>query len=77
MTQTLNQQTREVTALMEGLNVLAVEIGGMAGRQGKRREAAQAALESLTAKSRAISGGTTNSLLPTKIWSRPVIYERF
>jgi methyl-accepting chemotaxis protein len=55
MTQTLNQQTREVTALMEGLNVLAVEIGGMAGRQGKRREAAQAALESLTAKSRAIS----------------------
>jgi methyl-accepting chemotaxis protein len=55
MTQTLNQQTREVTALMEGLNALAVEIGGMAGRQGKRREAAQAALEALTAKSKAIS----------------------
>ncbi|MCB2145718.1 MAG: HAMP domain-containing protein [Deltaproteobacteria bacterium] len=55
MTQTLNQQTREVTILMEGLNALAVEIGGMAGRQGKRREAAQAALEALTAKSKAIS----------------------
>ncbi|MGD8703845.1 MAG: methyl-accepting chemotaxis protein, partial [Desulfosarcina sp.] len=54
-TQTLNQQTREVTNLMEGLNALAVEIGGMAGRQGKRREAAQAALESLIAKSNAIS----------------------
>ncbi|HSO18469.1 MAG TPA: methyl-accepting chemotaxis protein, partial [Desulfosarcina sp.] len=54
-TQTLNQQTREVTTLMEGLNALAVEIGGMAGRQGKRREAAQAALESLIAKSNAIS----------------------
>ena len=38
-----------------GLNALAVEIGGMAGRQGKRREAAQAALEALTAKSKAIS----------------------
>jgi methyl-accepting chemotaxis protein len=55
MTQTLNHQTREVTALMEGLNALAVEIGGMAGRQGKRREAAQAALESLITKSKAIS----------------------
>jgi methyl-accepting chemotaxis protein len=55
MTQTLNQQTREVTTLMEGLNALAVEIGGMAGRQGKRREAAQAALEALTTKSKAIS----------------------
>lgn len=55
MTQTLNQQAREVTSLMEGLNTLAVEIGGMAGRQGKRREAAQAALETLIAKSKAIS----------------------
>ncbi len=54
MTQTLSQQTREVTALMEGLNALAVEIGGMAGRQGKRREAAQAALEALTTQSKAI-----------------------
>lgn len=54
-TQTLNQQAREVTALMEGLNALAVEIGGMAGGQGKRREAAQAALEALTGKSKAIS----------------------
>jgi hypothetical protein len=40
---------------MEGLNALALEIGGMAGRQGKRREAAQAALEALTTKSKAIS----------------------
>jgi methyl-accepting chemotaxis protein len=55
MTQTLNQQAREVTSLMEGLNALAGEIGSMAGRQGKRREAAQAALESLIAKSQAIS----------------------
>ncbi|BBO72485.1 chemotaxis protein [Desulfosarcina alkanivorans] len=55
MTQTLNQQAREVTGLMEGLNALAKEIGGMAGRQGSRREAAQAALESLIAKSKAIS----------------------
>ena len=55
MTQTLNQQTREVTNLMEGLNALAMEIGGIAGRQGKRREAAQAALEALMAKSKAIS----------------------
>ena len=55
MSQTLNQQTREVTTLMEGLNALAAEIGGMAGRQGKRREAAQAALESLISKSKTIS----------------------
>jgi methyl-accepting chemotaxis protein len=55
MTQTLNQQTHEVTTLMEDLNVLAKEIGGMAGRQGKRREAAQAALESLIKKSQTIS----------------------
>ncbi|WP_419656939.1 McpA: predicted methyl-accepting chemotaxis protein McpA (H1) [Desulfosarcina variabilis str. Montpellier] len=55
MTQTLNQQTRDVTTLMEGLNALAEEIGGMAGRQGKRREAAQAALASLIDKSQTIS----------------------
>lgn len=55
MTQTLNQQTRDVTMLMEGLNALAEEIGGMAGRQGKRREAAQAALASLINKSQTIS----------------------
>jgi methyl-accepting chemotaxis protein len=54
-TQTLNEQTREVTTLMEGLNALAEEIGGMAGRQGQRREAAQAALEALIAKSETIS----------------------
>ena len=55
MAQTLNRQTREVTMLMEGLNALAEEIGGMAGRQGQRREAAQAALESLINKSQTIS----------------------
>ncbi|MGA6924840.1 MAG: HAMP domain-containing methyl-accepting chemotaxis protein, partial [Desulfosarcina sp.] len=55
MTQTLSQQAKEVTGLMEGLNALAVEIGGMAGRQGKRREAAQAALDALIAKSTTIS----------------------
>jgi methyl-accepting chemotaxis protein len=55
MTQTLNHQTREVSALMEGLNALALEIGGMAGRQSQRREAAQAALETLITNSTAIS----------------------
>ena len=55
MSQNLNQQTREVTTLMEGLNALAEEIGGMAGRQGKRREAAQAALETLISNSKTIS----------------------
>ena len=55
MTQTLNLQTREVTSLMEGINTLASEIAGMAGRQGQRREAAQAALEALTAKAQAIA----------------------
>ena len=55
MTQTLNQQAREVTGLMEGLNTLAEEIAGMAGQQGQRREAAQAALEALIKKSKAIS----------------------
>ena len=55
MSRTLNEQTREVTGIMEGLNALAVEIGGMAGRQGKRREAAVAALEALVTKSTAIS----------------------
>ncbi len=56
MTQILNQQTREVTRIMEGLNALAEEIQGMAGRQGERREAAQAALGALIEKSEAISG---------------------
>ena len=55
MTQTLNMQTREVTSLMEGLSALAAEIGGLAGRQGKRREAAQTALDALSAKAKAIS----------------------
>ncbi|BBO87178.1 methyl-accepting chemotaxis protein [Desulfosarcina ovata] len=55
MTQTLNQQTRDVASLMEGLNALAEEIAGMAGRQGERRQAAQTALEALTAKSKTIS----------------------
>jgi methyl-accepting chemotaxis protein len=55
MTRTLNLQTREVTSLMEGLTALADEIAGMAGRQGKRREAAQAALDALTNKAKAIS----------------------
>jgi methyl-accepting chemotaxis protein len=46
---------------MEGLNALAEEIGGMAGRQGQRREAAQAALEALTAKSKTISDQVKNA----------------
>jgi methyl-accepting chemotaxis protein len=55
MTRTLSQQTLEVTNLIEDLNALAAEIGGMAGRQGKRREAAQTAIEALIVKSKNIS----------------------
>lgn len=55
MTQTLSEQTQEVSGLMEDLNMLAVEIAGMAGQQGKRREDAQTALAALVEKSRIIS----------------------
>ena len=47
--------TREVNAMMEDLNNLARDIADMAGQQGERRVAAQAALAALVEKSNAIS----------------------
>lgn len=47
--------TREVNTMMEDLNNLAREIADMAGQQGERRAAAQAALGALVEKSNAIS----------------------
>lgn len=47
--------TREVNTMMEDLNNLAREIADMAGQQGERRSAAQAALAALVEKSNAIS----------------------
>jgi methyl-accepting chemotaxis protein len=46
---------KEVNTMMEDLNVLAREIGSMAGQQGERRATSQAALASLMEKSVAIS----------------------
>ncbi|NNG00767.1 MAG: HAMP domain-containing protein [Desulfobacteraceae bacterium] len=51
----LSHGSKAVNELMQELNQLAGEIGGMAGQQGKRREAAQTALTSLQEKSHAIS----------------------
>jgi methyl-accepting chemotaxis protein len=51
----LADNSREVNALVEELNKLAMEIAGMAGQQGERREAAQKALTALVEKSNAIS----------------------
>ncbi len=47
--------TKEVNVMMEDLNKLAQEIAEMAGQQGERRMAAQAALATLVEKSNAIS----------------------
>jgi methyl-accepting chemotaxis protein len=47
--------TREVNTMMEDLNTLARGIADMAGQQGERRAAAQAALSALVEKSNAIS----------------------
>jgi methyl-accepting chemotaxis protein len=51
----LADNSREVNTLVEELNKLALEIAGMAGQQGKRREAAQKSLTALVEKSNAIS----------------------
>ncbi len=51
----LADNSREVNALVEELNKLALEISQMAGQQGERREAAQKALTALVEKSNAIS----------------------
>ena len=47
--------TKEVNVMMEDLNKLAREIAEMAGQQGERRMAAQAALATLVEKSNTIS----------------------
>jgi methyl-accepting chemotaxis protein len=51
----LADNSREVNTLVEELNKLALEIAGMAGQQGERREAAQKSLTALVEKSNAIS----------------------
>ncbi len=51
----IEQGTQEVNTMMEDLNNLAREIAEMAGQQGERRAAAQAALAALVEKSNAIS----------------------
>ena len=53
--------TREVNTMMEDLNALAAGIADMAGQQGERRAAAQAALAALVEKSNAISELITNA----------------
>jgi methyl-accepting chemotaxis protein len=53
--------TKEVNTMMEDLNNLAREIADMAGQQGERRAAAQAALGALVEKSNAISELITNA----------------
>jgi len=47
--------TRQVRSLMAELNTLAQQIGGMAGEQGARREAAQQALAALQTQSQRIA----------------------
>jgi methyl-accepting chemotaxis protein len=55
VTKMLAESTQSVNALMGELNTLALEIAGMAGKQGERREAAQNALATLVQKSNDIS----------------------
>lgn len=51
----LADNSREVNTLVEDLNKLALEIAGLAGQQGERREAAHKSLTALVEKSNAIS----------------------
>jgi methyl-accepting chemotaxis protein len=55
VTRMLAESTQSVHGLMNELNTLALEIAGMAGKQGERREAAQNALTTLVEKSNDIS----------------------
>ncbi len=54
-TEILAVGTREVNRMVEELNKLAQEIGGMAGQQGERRAAAQKALSVLIEEAESIS----------------------
>jgi len=51
----LAENSRQVNTLVEDLNKLAQQIATMAGQQGERRKAAQAALTALVEKANAIS----------------------
>ena len=51
----LADNSRQVNAMMDDLNKLAQEIGGMAGQQGERRQSAQKALTALVEKANDIS----------------------
>jgi methyl-accepting chemotaxis protein len=53
--QGLNDATKQVQTLIEQLNVVAREIGGMAGEQGTRRAAAQQALDQVVSYSKSIT----------------------
>ena len=53
--QILAETTQSVNDMMSQLNTLALEIAGMGGQQGKRREAARNALATLVEKSNEIS----------------------
>ena len=53
--QGLNDATQQVQILIEELNVVAREIGGMAGEQGERRAAAQQALDLVVDYSKSIT----------------------
>ncbi|MEN8169102.1 MAG: methyl-accepting chemotaxis protein [Pseudomonadota bacterium] len=53
--QGLNDATQQVQTLIEELNVVAREIGGMAGEQGERRAAAQQALDLVVDYSKSIT----------------------
>jgi methyl-accepting chemotaxis protein len=53
--QGLNDATKQVQSLIEQLNVVAREIGGMAGEQGTRRAAAQEALDQVVGYSKSIT----------------------
>ena len=54
-TEILAAGTREVHRMVEELNTLAQEIGGMAGQQGERRAAAQKALSALIGEAESVS----------------------
>ncbi len=59
--ESLSEGARSVNEMMKELNRLAEEISGMAGQQGERRSAAQAALEALVEKANTISEQITRA----------------
>ena len=59
--QSLNDATAQVQNLINELNVVAREIGGMAGEQGTRRAAAQQALDRVVEYSKSITDLVTEA----------------